>query len=286
MDFSDFWLCGIIVGDGYFDDRHVDIYNSSASVLRKVVKALKTFGLPERRLRVDIYGDPNNQAVKTLEKKWKKILKLQNIKVIENNSPWKSNSEKLRIRIASKKLASFIRNAFEQFKRLNNKQKKNFIQGLFDAEASVDFKGYVEFKQKDCKKGKRIIQMIYKEINSLGISTTQLRIKKDKEKRNLYFCVKDLEKYNRVIGFSCEEKLGKLKRLIKIKKENRKVTENLLLEAIGREKKTLEELILQLQAPYHRIRRILINLSLEGKIDTQKIGNKNYYLATRQTRYP
>jgi predicted Rossmann fold nucleotide-binding protein DprA/Smf involved in DNA uptake len=128
--------------------------------------------------------------------------------------------------------------------------------------------------------------MIYKEINSLGISTTQLRIKKDKEKRNLYFCVKDLEKYNRLIGFSCEEKLKKLKQLIKIKKENRKVTENLLLEAIGQEKKTLEELILQLQAPYHRIRRTLINLSLKGKIDTQKIGNKNYYLATRQTRYP
>lgn len=48
------WLKGIIEGDGYIDDRHLEIYNSSTTILSTAVKILKTLVKTER-IKVYIY---------------------------------------------------------------------------------------------------------------------------------------------------------------------------------------------------------------------------------------
>jgi|GEM_PF-6512114 len=50
------WLAGIIRGDGYIDDRHIEIYNSSPSVLKKSVQTIQKLSIQPTRVKVDIYS--------------------------------------------------------------------------------------------------------------------------------------------------------------------------------------------------------------------------------------
>ena len=244
------WLVGLIKGDGYFDDRHVEIYNSSEQILQRAVMCLKRH-CDERRIKVDIY---TNKPDVSLIEKWSSVLVLEakNIRIRENTSPWKSRTEKIRLRVASKILSNKL--------RVVERKKGNIrplLKGLFDAEASVDIKGYIEFKQKACVKGCNVVEEVHYLLKSIGIGTTEPRIKRDNlnNKSDCYIYVKDLIKFKKEINFTDSEKRKKIEILIRVKKDRpkkAKITGNL----------TLWEMMEKTCLPYHKLRGMRSHLTV------------------------
>ncbi|MBL7169467.1 MAG: hypothetical protein ISS48_00420 [Candidatus Aenigmarchaeota archaeon] len=243
------WLKGMIDGDGYTDERHVEIYNSSESILKHVVISLKKL-VSESRIKIDIYAEIPQ---KHLISKWSKILNIphENFKIRKNTSPWKPRTEKIRIRVSSKELVTI----------LNREQvhPKQYLSGLFDAEASVDIKGYIEFKQLAKKKGKNLVNDVFGMLNEMKIKTTEPRIKNDRNiKKDIYIYVKDLKKFQKDIGFSDISKKIKLTNIIRIKSVNK--TPNISdIKRLLDNDKTLWEIMSELNSPYHKIRYLLKN---------------------------
>jgi hypothetical protein len=241
------WLKGLIQGDGYTDERHLEIFNSSESILRIVVISLKRL-VPQSRIKIDIYSESPS---KYMVLRWVKILKLptENFTLRKNTSPWKSRTEKIRVRVSSK-----------EFVRILSKKPKHleaYLRGLFDAEASVDIKGYVEFKQLANEKGTYLVNKVFNILKTLGIEATEVKTKNDRNiKRDAYLYVKDLGKYQNKIGFVDEEKRSKLKIIISAKDRNN----NPKVEDIRRlvsGNKGLWDIVKELKSPYHKVRQAL-----------------------------
>jgi hypothetical protein len=248
------WFSGLIHGDGYLDDRHIELYNSSVEILEKAAVFLKT-RLDEKRIHVDIYSDSTKEELKN---KWARILNLpkENIKIKKNISPWKHRKEKIRLRVGSKKLAQEIKNC-------SKKPDRDFIKGIFDAEASVDIKGYIEFKQVDKKNGREIVFRMFKLLDKYGIKSTEPKTKRDNinNKTDWYFYVKDLLFFKKLINFTCSDKRRKLEILLNVNK-NKKI------ESFSPMKdQNLWEIMEYTHIPYHKIRALT-----------------HYHLTTRQTR--
>lgn len=267
------WLSGIISGDGYIDDRHIDIFNSSPSILSTVLKCIKqTF--PNTNIRVEIY---NERQSRNLINKWMKVLDTKNVRIIPNTSPWKSNKERLRIRVASKEMASQINQIIVNWKNMSLEEKASFLKGLFDAEGSVDLKGYIEFKQANNKKGTKIFEIAVEITKEFGIEITKPNTKRDSNKTNFYFCVKNLEKFSELIGFVDEEKNDRLNKIISILKTRKAITEKDIEKSLTDGRKTHEQIMLILNAPYYNVRTGLKNMVKNKRVEYEIVGNKYYY---------
>ncbi len=237
------WFSGLIQGDGYLDDRHIELYNSSEDILRKAVAFLKK-QVEKKRIHVDIYSETTNEELKN---KWARIFNLpeQNIKIKKSTSPWKYRKEKIRLRVGSKKLAQEIK------KRLK-KPDINFIKGIFDAEASVDIKGYIEFKQVDKKNGREIVFRTSNLLKKYGIKSTEPKTKRDNinNKTDWYFYVKDISLFKKLVNFTDSEKRRKLEILLKVNK-------NRSFKFFSPSKgQSLWEIMEYTHMPYHKIRAI------------------------------
>lgn len=79
------WVIGLLEGDGYIDDRHVEFYNSEKSILKELVISLLDTGIDESRIKVDVYSEKLDPKLKS---KWIKILGLpkENFKQRKNKS--------------------------------------------------------------------------------------------------------------------------------------------------------------------------------------------------------
>lgn len=240
------WLCGLIRGDGYIDDRHVEVYNSSKSILQYTVKVLKQLKIPENKIKVDIYKENPKQH---LINRWSEILGLPktNFKLRSPTTVWKARSEKIRLRVSSKAFADYLHRIMQQPKNIH------YVRGLFDAEGSVDVKGYIEFKQLNSPEGEKLVNEMYIILSKLGIESTKPKTKRNgKFKRDVYFYVKDLEKFKKIIDFTDKTKRNKLRILITAKKSyrtpNRGDVERL-------RSKSIWDIVSELKSPYHVIRR-------------------------------
>ena len=245
------WLAGLIEGDGYTDERHVELYNSSESLLLNSLRVFKSLNVPLERIRIDVYSDDPNTGMIS---RWSKTLDLPsaNFKLRRNTSPWKSRTEKLRLRVASKEFANVVNSEI-----LNPKNVDAYVAGLFDAEASVDIKGYIEFKQVNNGKGPEIVRKVHEIITSRGLRTTDVRIKNDMGiKQDAYFYVKDVEKYGEMFGFFDERKREKLDILSRIRKANKKPELEKLKKLIS-ENKGYWDILSELNSPYHRVRELI-----------------------------
>jgi hypothetical protein len=243
------WLVGLIKGDGYIDDRHVEIYNSSEDILRKSIKCLRraTTG----NIKVDIYTKkPQTSSIE----KWSKILDIdkQNVKMKKDTSPWKSRTEKIRLRVASKTLSDKIQRI-----KILKRDYGCYLKGLFDAEASVDVKGYIEFKQVKKGNGPALVNDVFKALNTLGINTSEPKEKRDNlnKKTDCYIYVKDLEAFKEKIGFTDSQKTNKLNILLKVKTRNHK-------KSIPKEEMSIWELMDYTCLPYHKLRRMHTHLTV------------------------
>ena len=243
------WLNGLIRGDGYTDERHLEIYNSSESILRNAIINLKRM-IPQSRIKVDIYSEfPTEEMIS----KWLNILDLprKNFTLRKNTSPWKSRTEKIRVRVSSKELVSKLsKEPFHQ---------EAYLGGLFDAEASVDIKGYVEFKQLANQTGIKLVNNVSNMLKALGIDSTSVKTKNDRKiKTDVYLYVKDLENFKNKIGFVDELKKTKLENIIAIKTSNKtpKVED---IKKLLAENKSLWEILTELKSPYHKVRKTLID---------------------------
>lgn len=237
------WFSGLIHGDGYLDDRHIELYNSSEDILREAVNFLRK-KVSENRIHVDIYTDSIDE--KPINR-WARILNIpkSNIKLKKNTSPWKSRKQKIRLRTGSKKLALEI-------KKCLRKPNKKFLKGIFDAEASVDIKGYIEFKQLNNKNGRETVFDMYNLLMRYGIGATAPKTKRDNTnaKSDWYFYVKDLSRFKKLINFTDAEKRRKLDILLKIDKNKK------LQFFSPKEGQSLWEIIEYTHMPYHKIRAL------------------------------
>ena|GEM_PF-4806853 len=206
------------------------------------------------------------------------------IKLRKNTSPWATNSEKLRIRVSSKKIAEKVGLLLK--KELRSNEVKSFLRGLFDAEGSVDIKGYIEFKQVASTEGKALVTKVHNCLTALNISCTNPKMKKDTLKKDFYFYVKDLEDYRRAINFDDEDKQEKLNFVIDVYKKRRKPSEEELFLILRKKPAKILDIMLEVACPYYNVRHVLYRMIKEGKITCIKSGNQNTYLITRQTRYP
>ena len=183
-----------------------------------------------------------------------------NFKVRKNTSPWKPRKEKIRIRISSKELVEALSNKPEH--------SEAYLRGLFDAEASVDIKGYIEFKQLANKTGLKLVNEVFDSLKKIGIDVTSVKIKNDRNiKLDAYLYVRDLIRYRKQIGFVDDGKKSKLNIIISAKNTNNKpkISD---IKALLAEDTSLWYMINELKSPYHRIRQLL----------------KDNNLAVRQTR--
>lgn len=262
------WLAGLVEGDGYLDDRHSEIYNSSTPILKEVVASLQKIGIPTERIKVDVYGTNPSSILK-----WSKELSLPeaNFRLKKDLSPWKANVEKLRVRVASKKLATRISGTLA-----SNRLTPSIVRGLFDAEASVDIKGYVEFKQVASEEGKKLVERVYQYLMNNGISCTKPRTKLDKNKMDSYFYVKDLKKLLSIISFIDIAKLEKARNLIRIKKEDKDVDESTLLELL-KKPKSMQDLMMTLGCSYSKIQPLLNKGVRKGVISKKRVGLQFFY---------
>ena len=238
----------MLEGDGFTSERHIELFNSSEDILKVAVVCLKKLDVSKDRIKVDIYTENPN---KNLIKKWSSVLNLpiDSIKLRKNTSPWKGRTEKLRLRVHSKELSI-------KLQKLSKKNDLNYVKGLFDAEGSVDIKGYVEFKQKAHEKGISLVNKIHGILNSHGIETTTPKIKCDgKFKKDAYFYVKDLENFGRLIGFEDTIKQKKLKIIIDAKNSKEKLNQK-HLEKI--KNKDIWEIVSETKCPYHTIRKAMM----------------------------
>jgi intein-encoded DNA endonuclease-like protein len=136
------------------------------------------------------------------------------------------------------------------------KLNKHFVRGIFDAEASVDIKGYVEFKQLAISANILLAKKICELLQNSGIDCIEPKIKNDKinAKNDVYFYVKNLQAFYRKIGFTDSEKLRKLRILIRAKEKARQIDGVSLAKVEG---KPLWEIMEILETPYHNIRHHL-----------------------------
>lgn len=268
------WLVGITIGDGYLDDRHVEVYNSSKSILKEVVRTIKVdLKFPIDRTMVDIYSMTANK------KRWSEILDIpkEQIKLRPNSSPWNATTEKLRVRISSKEIATEFHEFYKHIMHKSKSEKISFVKGLFDAEGSVDLKGKIEFKQVKDVKGVEVVRIVYKILSKLGIECTIPKEKHDKKKDDFYFYVKDLERFKSLIGFVDIEKSQKLDLIIKTYKSDKVPSEKEILSIIRKRPSTMFELIQLLKSPHYRIQRKLKKLADIGIIKRGRAGRQMVY---------
>ncbi len=249
------WLKGLLVGDGHIDDRHLEIYNSSKSTAKNAVLILKHIGVLIEKIKVDIYS---HEPEKSMITQWSSILELPETNFIlrENTSPWKARTEKMRIRVGSKQLLDFL----AEQNVIDDCRKQSYVKGLFDAEASVDVKGYIEFKQKATEKGVKIVDEVYEILKKLKIKTTKPSTKKDNRnsKTDVYLYVKDLVNYKKLIGFVDEVKIDKLNKMIEIQKSRHNVDQEKFNQLL-RMKSPIWDMMYELRLPYHTIRKLAQN---------------------------
>ena len=239
-----YWLIGLIDGDGYINDRKIEIYNSSPSILKEAVHILKELGIPREKIKADIYSS----RPKTISSiRWRRALglPLSSFKTRLNTSPWVERKEKVRLRAHSKKLVLRLISA--------KPSGLGYAKGLFDAEASVDIKGYIEFKQKAMPKGMKITRFLHKILSNKGMRCTPVRIKNDMGiKNDVYFYVKNLEKFANEVNFIDTDKKRKLNILLKIRKRKMTVVPSKLRITRGQ---SLWEMMDRFNLPYHTLRR-------------------------------
>jgi len=272
------WLTGLVYGDGYIDDRHLEVYNSSPSILTKCVKSMKRMGVETHKIKIDIFSENGNRN------KWAKILQVPalNISLRKNTSPWKENYEKVRVRVSSKEKANLIKHVFEGIEHSKMIGKKGFVGGLFDAEGSVDMKSRIEFKQVYDKHGERIVRIVHKILSKdLNIICTSPKTKHDAEKIDIYFYVKDLEKFKSKIGFVDTCKKGKLLVVIKSYRTDTVPNEEDVMKVLRFRPSTFFELMSCIKAPYHRISRPLLKLREAGQVRAERRGRQILYSAVK-----
>jgi len=272
------WLLGMIIGDGYLDDRHVEIYNSSTVILAEVVKTIiNILKFPKERTKVDIY------SLYADRRKWSRILKLpqENINLRKNSSPWNENTEKVRIRISSKEIANKIQESWKNIKTLDNENRIGFIRGIFDAEASVDINNRIEFKQVASDKGIKIVNIVYELLNDFGVECTSPKTKRDKKKIDIYFYVKDLEKFAEKIGLVDVKKREKLASIINSSKSKKIPNDKEILDLLKVKPYTSFEIIKALKCPYHRIQKVMRALIKNNIVMSKRIGRQIFYSYVR-----
>lgn len=141
------WLIGVVIGDGRISDRYIRVYNNDEAIIQKCKLTFdKKFGIKEPKVKTR--------------------------KLSKNRNGFLRNKETVEITINSTELV-FVFNKLS--KRFLKNPTKDFINGLFDAEGSIDLRGTVTFWQRKNIEGEIVTKSVKKWLQANRIKFTEIR---------------------------------------------------------------------------------------------------------------
>ena len=239
------WLAGIILGDGRVSDRYVRVYNNTPEIIEKSKETfLSEFGVSENKLKTRILRKERNG--------------------------YKRNVETIELCINSTEFA-------KNFRRLIQKYIENptasFVNGLFDAEGSVDLAGNITLWQRKDNQGTIVSETVKKFLNANDvrykiINNPDFHII---EIQGRYKYIQNIIKFSEIIGFSVPHKQRDLETILEIYSKKTRITEKEVLDFISRKGEgTMRDIIVTFGIPKINAYRILKTLVNKKKLTKTK----------------
>lgn len=264
------WLVGFFIGDGYFTYGRVGVDTITPEFAEKVFKKFKE--LTNSEIKVEVYGNPEI---------FKNFLPTDYLQYPKRKA---NHSDYVKIKIDSVQFASEfklnIQNFLEKLENFDTKTKATFLQGFFDAEATVSPDSTIQIDLK--KSSLKILEGVSKILKEVDIKNT---IKEYKSKVRLTVVggtknIINLLKFKEKIGFSSPTKNRELSTMIEIYKKVREtrtkeeISKLLLNELKTRNQAEIKELMSLLGVKYDTLKRVIKILVSKKLLVKRKTGKK------------
>lgn len=261
------WFIGFFVGDGYTTKGRVGIDTTSPDNANRILKVLRQIS---EKVKVEVYGSPN---------KFHDLLP-NNYLLYQKKKA--QHSDHIKIRIDDTK----FQRAFLEFKE---KYVDNipfdligdFLQGFFDAEATVSPIGQIEIDLS--KDNKPIMQLIGKLLPELEIKH---KIKEHKSRLRLEISgtsknVPNLMKFQKSINFYDSRKREELDNMIQVYSnpinDGQEIEFHVLAYIKENPSADLKTLMTTLNVRYDFLRRSINSLMKDGKIEKFELNKRRCF---------
>jgi hypothetical protein len=255
------WFFGFSTGDGYITYGRYGVDTITSEIVKLLINNLmKITTVP---IKTEIYGNPEKfklSDIKTLHYQKRKSIHSEHIKIKVDNVEFARKMQKLQKEI---------------IENINNFPKEticNFLQGFFDAEATVSPSGIVEIDLS--LENQKITELISKLLNTLGIenkffvypSKTRITIPGGTKKIN------NLKSFREYVGFRITKKKIELNDMIsiyslQIDNRARQEISELLLNLLQKHKHLeFKKCMKELSVKWKTLKRCANTLSDSGRI--------------------
>jgi predicted transcriptional regulator len=260
------WFVGFFKGDGYITYGRVAVDTITPEFAEKICEMFSL--LTEEKIKVEVYGNT---------KKFENFLP-NNFLQYPSRSPNRSDYVKIRIDSVdfSKDFNQSLENFVNRINEFENEIQLKFVQGFFDAEATV---------QPNCeiiidlsKENRYLLELVSNILKNHGI-LTELKDYKYKLRLRILGGTKrilNITRFQQLINFISTIKQKKLIEILRIyslptDKRMREELINEILEVLNKEKKIeLWELMIRLDTKYDNLKRCINHLVKENKIKKEK----------------
>lgn len=257
------WFLGFSVGDGYTTYGRFAIDTITPEICDLIVKQITK--LTDKEIKAEIYGNKSKFPVKLKSTIYKKKTPI--------------HSDHIKIKVDSNAFAKEMGNQTKLFiKNVENLPEKiacNFLQGFFDAEATVSPQGTVEIDLST--KNQKLADLVSKVLSNLGIKNkiqnykSRIRVTVSGRTKE----VNNLKKFQKLVGFKIPKKKTELENMVKIyslpieKRSKEEIIKN-ILDLLRNQKHIELKICMQtLNLKYENLRRC-INLSGIKKFQKNK----------------
>ncbi len=241
------WFLGIVIGDGSVSDRYVRVYSNNVEITQNCKEILnKEFLISE------------------------KSFKIRNLS--KERGGFRRRIETTELGINSVELTRKIK---KMTKRLLKNPTSSFIQGLFDAEGSVDLAGNIIIWQRKNESGNMVIESIAKFFENENIKYRSIRNSNFHimEIPGRYKNYQNLIKFSEIIGFLIKPKQKDLNLILEIFSEKQQINRKEIINYIStKENVTIRNVIEKFKIPKMSAYRLLNKL-----VDDKKLLKSNSY---------
>ena len=261
------WFIGFFVGDGYATRGRIGIDTTSPDNARRIIKILRQLS---EKVKVEVYGSPD---------KFSSLLP-NNYLLYQKKKV--QHSDHIKIRIDDTKFQKTFLGVKENYiQRIPVELVGDFLQGFFDAEATVSPIGQIEIDLS--KSNKPIMQLIGKLLSELEVEhkikehKSRLRLEISGTSRN----VPNLMKFQEFVNFYDGRKRAELENMIQIysnPRNNGQEIESQVLAYIKENPSTdLKTLMMVLKIKYDFLRRSINLLIKDGKIEKFELNKRRCF---------
>jgi len=249
------WFIGITIGDGSLSGRMVRLWNNEEFLINKWIEVLNSrFDIPREKI---------------------KIRRLKS-----NRNGFKRNKETIESTVNSTIFKKRIKKLFENVLAASNVNISGpILQGIFDAEGSVNGRCEVVIWQKKDRQGDLITEFMKSRLKEIGIKFVV------QNNDNFHIILipggfrnhDNIRKFSELIGFSHPKKRKWLDLDLEILSLNRKITEKEMIQFLERvESATVNDMVVNFKVIEHRIRHCLRKLEMKNKIIKTNIWPRRF----------